>query len=86
MYKIITHPGSAHKDDFMSVSVLLATLGDADVFRCEPTNEDLADLNTYVVDVGMGHAPERCNFDHHQDQALPCAFHLIMKHLPCKVK
>ena len=82
MYKIITHPGSAHKDDFMSVSVLLATLdGNAEVFRCEPTSEDLANLNTYVVDVGMEHSPERHNFDHHQDQALPCAFHLLMKHL-----
>lgn len=82
MYKIITHPGSAHKDDFLTVSVLLATLdSNAEVFRREPTSEDLADLNTYVVDVGMEHSPERHNFDHHQDQALPCAFHLVMKHL-----
>ncbi|MFN2312874.1 MAG: MYG1 family protein, partial [Bacteroidales bacterium] len=81
MYKIITHPGSAHKDDFLSVSVLLAILGNAEVFRREPTSEDLADLNTYVVDVGMDYAPERHNFDHHQDPSLPCAFHLLMQHL-----
>ncbi|RLB64142.1 MAG: hypothetical protein DRH08_10100 [Deltaproteobacteria bacterium] len=81
MYKIIAHPGSAHKDDFMAVSVLLATLGNAEVFRREASSEDLADLNTYVVDVGMEHSPERHNFDHHQDQSLPCAFHLVMKHL-----
>ncbi len=81
MYKIITHPGSAHKDDFLSVSVLLAILGHAEVFRGEPTPEDLADLNTYVVDVGMEYSPERHNFDHHQDRSLPCAFHLLMKHL-----
>ena len=81
MYKIITHPGSAHKDDFLTVSVLLATLGSAEVFRRESTSEDLEDLNTYVVDVGMEHSPERHNFDHHQDQSLPCAFHLVMKHL-----
>lgn len=82
MYKIITHPGSAHKDDFIAVSVLLATLGSsAEVFRREPTSEDLADLNTYVVDVGMEYSPERHNFDHHHDQSLPCAFHLVMKHL-----
>ncbi len=80
MYKIVAHPGSAHKDDFMSVSVLLATLGSAEIFRREPTSEDLADLNTYVVDVGMDYSPERHNFDHHQDQSLPCAFHLVMKH------
>lgn len=81
MYKIITHPGSAHKDDFMAVSVLLATLGDAEVHRREPTPDDLADLKTYVVDVGMEHAPDRHNFDHHQDPTLPCAFHLVMQHL-----
>jgi hypothetical protein len=81
MYKIISHPGSAHKDDFMSVSVLLAALGDAKVFRREPTPEELADPHTYVVDVGMDYDPAKNNFDHHQDSSLPCAFHLIMKHL-----
>jgi hypothetical protein len=81
MYKIVTHPGSAHKDDFLSVSVLLATLKQAEVFRREPTDEDLADPETYVVDVGLELAPERHNFDHHQDRSLPCAFHLVMQHL-----
>ncbi|WP_321366247.1 MYG1 family protein [uncultured Desulfuromusa sp.] len=81
MYKIITHPGSAHKDDFMSVSLLLATLGDAEVYRCEPTPEDLADPDTYVVDVGMDYDLEKHNFDHHQDSSFPCAFHLLMRYL-----
>ncbi len=81
MYKIITHPGSAHKDDFMSVSILLATLGSAEIFRREATSADLADPDTYVVDVGMEHAPARHNFDHHQHSTLPCAFHLVMMHL-----
>lgn len=80
MYKIITHPGSAHKDDFLSTSVLLALLDNAEVSRCEPTSADLNDPDTYVVDVGMEYNPERHNFDHHQDHSLPCAFHLIMKH------
>ena len=81
MYKIVSHPGSAHKDDFLSVSVLLATLKQADVFRREPTKDDLNDPNTYVVDVGLELTPERHNFDHHQDHSLPCAFHLVMQHL-----
>lgn len=81
MHKIVSHPGSAHKDDFLSVSVLLATLGKAEVFRREPTDEDLNDPDTYVVDVGLEFAPERHNFDHHQDSSLPCAFHLVMQHL-----
>ena len=81
MYKIVAHPGSAHKDDFLSVSVLLATLKQAEVFRREPTEEDLNDPDTYVVDVGLELSPERHNFDHHQDRSLPCAFHLVMQHL-----
>ena len=81
MYKIITHPGSAHKDDFMSVSILLATLGSAEIFRREATSEDLADPNTYVVDVGMELDLEKHNFDHHQDSTFPCAFHLVMRYL-----
>ena len=81
MYKIIAHPGSAHKDDFLSACVLLAILKDARVLRCEPSAEDLADINTYVIDVGLEYAPERHNFDHHQDPKLPCAFHLLMQHL-----
>ncbi len=81
MYKIITHPGSAHKDDFMAVSILLATLGSAEIFRREATSEDLADPNTYVVDVGMEFDLEKHNFDHHQDSTFPCAFHLVMRYL-----
>lgn len=79
-YQIVTHPGSAHKDDFMSVCILLAKLGTATVYRREATAEDLADPNTYVVDVGMQLDPEMYNFDHHQDRGLPCAFHLVMQH------
>ena len=82
MYKVVVHPGSAHKDDFLSVSVLLATLDSvAVVYRREATAEDLADRDTYVVDVGMVYDEQFHNFDHHQDRRLPCAFHLVMKYL-----
>ncbi len=81
MYKIVVHPGSAHKDDFLSVSVLLATFAVEAVHRREATAEDLADPLTYVIDVGMEYDVEKHNFDHHHDQALPCAFHLLMKYL-----
>ena len=81
MYKIVTHPGSAHKDDFLATCILLATLKDAEVYRREPTSVDLVDFNTYVVDVGLEYAPERHNFDHHHNHSLPCAFHLVMQHL-----
>jgi hypothetical protein len=81
MMTILTHPGSAHKDDFLSAAVLLSVLDHAEVQRREPTRADLDDPDTYVVDVGMEYDPQRHNFDHHQDPALPCAFHLIMQHL-----
>jgi hypothetical protein len=81
MYKIVTHPGSAHKDDFMAVSVLLGTLEDAVVLRRDPSRAELDDPDTYVVDVGMEHNPLKHNFDHHHNPALPCAFHLVMQHL-----
>ncbi len=81
MYKIVTHPGNAHKDDFLSVCILLAKLESALIFRREATPEDLADPDTYVVDVGMQLDARLHNFDHHQDRRLPCAFHLVMQHL-----
>ncbi len=80
MYKIVTHPGNAHKDDFMSVCILLAKLETATVYRREATAEDLSDPNTFVVDVGMQLIPDLHNFDHHQDRGLPCAFHLVMQY------
>ncbi|ABA89853.1 hypothetical protein Pcar_2615 [Syntrophotalea carbinolica DSM 2380] len=81
MHKIVVHPGNAHRDDFLAVSILLAILDEAEVFRRDPGREDLADPGTYVVDVGMEYDPERRNFDHHQDKSLPCAFHLVMQDL-----
>jgi hypothetical protein len=79
--KIVTHPGSVHKDEFLATSVLLSCLDHAVVYRREPTADDLKDPNTYVLDAGMVYLPERHNFDHHQDPMLPCAFHLVMQHL-----
>lgn len=81
MYKVVVHPGSAHKDDFLSVCVLLSVLDVDTVYRREATEKDLADPLTYVVDVGMEYEKDRHNFDHHQDRSLPCAFHLVMKYL-----
>jgi hypothetical protein len=82
MYKIVVHPGRAHRDDLMAVCVLLAAIeAPVEVLRREPSSEDLADPDIYVVDIGMDYDPGRHNFDHHQDPSLPCAFHLVMKHL-----
>jgi len=80
---ILTHPGSAHKDEFLACCVLLAT-APSPILRREPTDADLADPATAVIDVGHRHEPARNNFDHHQlpDDAAPtCALSLVLQHL-----
>jgi hypothetical protein len=80
---ILTHPGSAHKDEFLACCVLLA-FSPAPIVRREPTDADLADPATAVIDVGHRHEPALNNFDHHQlpDDAAPtCALSLVLQHL-----
>jgi len=81
--KIITHPGGAHKDDFLACSVLL-TLAPVPIERAAPSDEDLEDASVAVVDIGHRHEAERLNFDHHQfprDLAPSCALSLVLTHL-----
>lgn len=80
---ILTHPGGAHKDEFLACSVLLA-VNAVPIVRREPTAEDLADASVAVVDVGHEHDPARNNFDHHQlpkDHPPTCALSLVLRHL-----
>ena len=81
--EIITHPGGAHKDDFLACC-LLAHLHRAPISRREPSPEDLSDPHTAVVDVGGAHDPELQNFDHHQfprDHPPVCALTLVLQSL-----
>lgn len=80
--KILTHPGGSHKDEFLACCLLLAA-HPVSIVRREPTETDLADPSTAVVDVGHEHAPERGNFDHHQfpkDHPPMCALSLVLQH------
>lgn len=80
---ILTHPGSAHKDDFLACCVLLAH-APAPIVRREPTPADIGNAQTVVVDVGDSHEPSRNNFDHHHlpDDAAPvCALSLVLQAL-----
>ena len=63
--KIITHPGGAHKDEFLACCVLLAS-DSATILRQEATDEELNDPLVVVVDVGHRPEPHPNNFDHHQ--------------------
>jgi hypothetical protein len=80
---ILTHPGSAHKDEFLACCVLLA--GNAvSILRREPEPQDLADPDIAVVDVGHVHDPALNNFDHHQlprDHPPTCSLSLVLRHL-----
>ena len=78
---IVTHPGGAHKDDFLACS-LLAHLHSVSIHRREPTEKDLANPSICVVDVGGAHDPELNNFDHHQfprDAPPLCALSLVLQ-------
>ena len=80
---IVTHPGGAHKDDFLACC-LLAHLHGVPIQRREPGSEDLSNPKICVVDVGGVHDAELHNFDHHQfpREAPPqCALSLVLDDL-----
>ncbi|MDQ8201372.1 MYG1 family protein [Pelagicoccus sp. SDUM812003] len=79
---ILTHPGSAHKDDLLACCLLLA-FNPAPILRKEPAPHELADPHVAIVDVGDSHEPENGNFDHHQfprDAAPSCALSLVLQY------
>ncbi len=81
--RIITHPGSAHKDELLACALLL-TEENAPIFRRDPTPEDLEDPSICVVDVGGVHNPEKNNYDHHQfakGQSPTCSISLVLEAL-----
>ena len=78
---IITHPGGAHKDDFLACSVLLSK-HPVSIFRRDPTEQELEDPEVAVVDIGHQHDPKLNNFDHHQlprDHEPTCALSLVLQ-------
>lgn len=80
---IVTHPGGAHKDDFLACSLLL-TQAPVTIERRDPTDDDLSNPRIAVVDIGHAHAPAQNNFDHHQfpkEQVPTCALSLVLQHL-----
>ena len=80
---IITHPGSAHFDDFMALSLIVASQPESEfiIERREPTQAELDDASVWVVDVGGRHEPDKLNFDHHQDRDCPASFVIVAEHL-----
>lgn len=80
---ILTHPGSAHKDEFLACCLLVA-VHEAPIFRREPTQADLDNPSMAVVDVGGEDDAARGNFDHHQfpkDHPPICSLSLVLMDL-----
>lgn len=80
MKAIVTHPGTAHADDFLSCCILAEKFGQP-IYRREPTARDFDEADTIVVDVGGQYNVDSYLFDHHQDQSLECALVLVLKWL-----
>jgi hypothetical protein len=65
--KIITHGGTAHTDELRACAIVLYLAGyDIPIERRDPTEEELADPDVWVIDVGREHVAALHNFDHHQ--------------------
>lgn len=80
---IVTHPGGAHKDDFLACAVLLSKYP-VSIFRREPSEEELANPEIAVVDIGHRFESELNNFDHHQfdrDLEPTCALSLVLQNI-----
>ena len=80
---VLTHPGGAHKDDFLACSVLIAEYGTR-IVRRDPEDAELDDPDIAVVDIGGRHEPECRNFDHHQfprDHEPTCSLSLVLRYL-----
>lgn len=81
--KIITHPGGAHKDDFLACCVLLAANA-VSIERRDPSEEELETAEVAVIDIGHRHEPLLKNFDHHQfsrKHPPTCALSLVLQDL-----
>ena len=79
---IITHPGGAHKDEFLACAVILHFYP-VEIYRRDPEETELLDPEAAVIDIGHQHEPMLSNFDHHQfpkDYPATCSLSLILRH------
>jgi len=86
--KIVTHPGGSHFDERMAVALALAANDVVvPVFRREPTQEEIDDDKTLVLDIGGTVSDWNNTFDHHQlprEHAPECAFSLVAEAIGMK--
>lgn len=80
---IITHPGSAHFDEFFGICLILASFPDTDftIERREPSGSEINNPDIWVLDIGANLSHELKNFDHHQNIDLSATFVLVADYL-----
>lgn len=80
---IITHPGSAHFDEFFAISLILASNPDMDITieRRDPAERELNNPDIWVIDIGEQLDHDLKNFDHHQNIDLQASFVLVADYL-----
>lgn len=81
MVLIITHPGSAHLDDFLSCCLVIAKKGNVKkIKRKEPDYGEIKNPIIWKLDVGEKYDPDTKCFDHHQDEIdNDCTLSLLLK-------
>jgi len=85
--RIVTHSGSAHMDDLISVCIVLAMDDEVKWIERRPVKpEEIVDPAVWVLDQGGVHDPENRNFDHHHFPAgtRRCTLSLIADHFDLK--
>jgi len=67
MKTIITHPGMAHRDDFLSCALAIYLHPEIDlILRREPSQDEVHNVDILVLDVGQKADKSMMTFDHHQ--------------------
>lgn len=87
MTLIITHPGQAHRDEFIAACIAARLAFESTgkypkILRRDPTQDELDDHNVWVLDVGGKYDPTKKNFDHHHfDGSHPatCSLSLVLR-------
>ena len=82
MALIITHPGSAHLDDFLSCCLVVNKSGNIKkIKRKEPNKAEIKDPTIWKLDVGEIFDPEIKCFDHHQEDVEDeCTLSFLLKY------
>lgn len=78
MKTIITHNGTAHRDEFMAISLATVIWPIKEIIRTSNPENYKDNDDTIFIDIGGTHDGNKF-FDHHQGNDVPCSFVLVLK-------